>query len=117
MSDVNTSVSVKKDDSPQAPYDINAALAAADSTNDSLLFAGTGEVELLMNSVGEVVTADVVLFKYRVNHLNETTAAGGPKRFRFRSMLLSALITDRNTKGKFVFSDGTTVFYDKTFLD
>jgi hypothetical protein len=118
MSDVNASVSTKKDDAPAAPpYDINAALAAANATNDSLLFVGTGEIELLMNSVGEVVIADVVLFKYATNNSGETVAAGGPKRFRFRGTLLSALLTDKSTKGRFIFSDGTTVYYDKTFLD
>jgi len=95
-------------------YDIDSILEAVDETG--LLFAGTGELELLKESVGSVIVVDTIMFAY--TQLSDRVVANGkPRRYRFRSRLVSSLYTEKNTRGRFVFEDGTVVYYDRSVLD
>lgn len=77
-------------------------------------FVGTGELELLQKKVSHVVSIPVIYFPYDEA---QQIDAGAPRRYNFTGLLLSALLTEKETKGRFIFNDGTIVYYDKSILD
>lgn len=111
-------------ETPTAKYDLEAVLTVVNTQN--LIFVGRESTELLAKQADTVVatkqegtltTIDVVMFPYLLNPVGEAVEAGGPRRGFYSGTLLSVLLNDRMTKGKFVFADGTVLYRDNSILE
>lgn len=106
-----------------APYDLAALLTAANTQN--LIFVGRASTELLATRASLVTTKaddtlfsiDVVMFPYILNDKGEATIAAGPRRGVYSGELISVLLNERKTKGRFVFADGTVIYRDNLILE
>lgn len=111
-------------ETPTTKYDLEAVLAAANTQN--LIFIGRENAELLAKQADAVVitkqegtltTVDVVMFPYLLDPAGEAVVAGAPRRGFYSGTLLSVLLNDRMTKGRFVFADGTVLYRDSGILE
>ena len=101
------------------PYDLSSIFQASQVQN--FLFVGRDAAELLadcfLKRSDEIVKVDVVMFPYSVNENGEPVIAAGPRRGIFTGKILSVLLNERATKGRFVFSDGTVINRDNAILE
>lgn len=111
-------------DTPNTPYDLASVLTAANTQN--LIFVGRDSAELLAKQADLVVptkqedsmlTVDVVMFPYLINEKGEAVIAAGPRRGTFSGTLVSVLLNERKSKGRFVFADGTVIYRDNVILE
>lgn len=96
-------------------YDLTSVLTAAHIQN--LVFIGREGTELLPKLIDETSTVDVVMFPYLIDEEGTAVAAAGPRRATFSGKLISVLLNERQTKGRFVFSDGTIIYRDSAILE
>lgn len=110
-------------ESANAPYDLVSVLTAANTQN--LIFVGKDSAELLATRATLTTTRsddtlfniDVVMFPYIVNEEGQAVIAAGPRRGVFAGELISVLLNERKTKGRFVFKDGTVIYRDNSILE
>lgn len=75
---------------------------------DSLLFVSPDEADMLVaNVLSEPVTIPVVVFQPNATE---------PYRVEYRGQIVSASVNAERTKGRFVFSEGTTIHMDASFV-
>lgn len=76
---------------------------------DGFFFITQVEVDLFLNNLGNSVTLDVVFFPNNEN-------ASGPSRYSFTGIPMSGILNEKATKGRFLFSDGTYVYFNASLL-
>jgi len=91
-------------------YDANLVLDLLNAV-EGYHFVGPDEIELLTSKVGQPVTVDVVMFPFKADAVE-----AAPSRWRFAGTLVSYLLNESGTKGRFVFLDGTVILFNKALL-
>jgi len=97
-------------------YESHPEITAAASTV-GVIFVGTDQVELLLSNVGTPsLNVEAMYFIKQTADLNDHSYSN-PVRYSLVSKLVTAFVDEGRTQGKFVFEDGTIVFYDSAILD
>lgn len=97
------------------------ALTVQSAHTQNLVYVGAEVADTLYdclrNDPEQFVTVAVVMFPYLVNENNEAVIAAGPRRGSFTGKLVSVLLNDKKTNGRFVFSDGSIIYRDRNILE
>lgn len=89
-------------------YNVDAIHAAVFDL-EGYLFVSDPEIGVLLGSVDHLVTVETVFFPTK-------EGSRGPSRHKFTGTLLSAVSNEKATKGRFLFTDGTVIFFNKALL-
>jgi hypothetical protein len=82
-----------------------------------VIFVGTDQVELLLNSVGTPALKVEAMYFIKESADINNHSYSNPVRYTLVSKLVTAFVNEDSTQGKFIFEDGTIVFYDSSILD
>lgn len=89
---------------PYDPSPLNEVL----NLSDGYFLVDPDEVGHLTSAVGQETTCNVVFFPSNTEQ--------NPSRWIYKGILLSFVVNERKTKGRFVFSDGTVLLLQTSLL-